>query len=265
MYRTGGHVIKSSPVIEIMLDHRSIRKYTDEEPSEEVIETVVRAGQRAPFASQLYSIMLSQNRGRNPWKAPLLFTVCVDSHKFEKIMAAREWKMVANDLSLLFFGIQDASLMAGNMVVAGRSLGLGSCFLGSAPYRADTIAKEYRLPSRVFPLVQLAMGYPAEDPPPRPRYPLRFTLFKNKYPELGGEVISEAMKLMDSGYLAQDYYRKGKHKIPLAGDRKETFSYDNYSWTEHISRKWGQWYRDPSELLEQLEKRGFYITKKKRK
>jgi hypothetical protein len=49
----------------------------------------------------------------------------------------------------------------------------------------------------------------------------------------------------------------------LEDDRIETFTYDNYSWTEHISRKWGQWYRDPGELIKQLKKRGFYITKKR--
>jgi len=122
-----------------MLDHKSIRKYTDEMPSDEVVKTIVRAGQQAPFASQYYSILLSRNRKRNPWRAPLLFTICVDSHKFELIMAERNWKLVTNDLTLLFFGIQDAALMAENMVVAARSLGLGSCFLGSAPFRADKI------------------------------------------------------------------------------------------------------------------------------
>jgi nitroreductase len=245
-----------------MLSHKSIREYSDEVPSEEVVETIVRAGQQAPFASQYYSVMLSRKAKRNPWHAPLLFTICVDSHKFELIMAKRNWKLVSNDLTLLFFGIQDASLMAENMVVAGRSLGLGSCFLGSAMFRADKIAVEYKLPKRVFPLVQLAMGYPAEDPSPRPRYPREFTLFEDEYPELDDERITKAMQTMDEGYLAQDYYRKLKARIKLEGNRKETFTYDNYSWTEHISRKWGQWYPDPKELLEQLERRGFHVTRK---
>jgi nitroreductase len=180
-------------------------------------------------------------------------------------MAQRKWKLVTNDLTLLFFGIQDAALMAENMVVVGRSLGVGSCFLGSAMYRADKIAEEYNLPERVFPLVQLAMGYPAEDPPPRPRYPIGFTLFEDKYPKLDKKAITKAMRAMDDGYLAQDYYRKANAKIPLEGNRKETFTYDNYSWTEHICRKWGQWFPEPKELLKQLEKRGFYITKKRQK
>ena len=254
--------MKNNATIQTMLDHKSIRKYTDQKPSDEVVRTIVRAGQQAPFASQYYSLLLSRNMKKNPWKAPLLFTVCVDSHKFELIMAERNWKVVTNDLTLLMFGIQDASLMAENMVIAGRSLGLASCFLGSAPSRADKIAEEYELPKRVFPLVQLTMGYPAENPPTRPRYPLSFTLFEDKYPKLDPSRVSEAMRAMDDGYLAQEYYRKAKAKIPLEGDRKETFTYDNYSWTEHICRKWGQWYPEPTELLEQLEKRGFRITKK---
>jgi len=259
-------VMKKNLVIQTMLEHKSIRKYRDEMPSEETIQTIVRAGQQAPFASQAYSILLSRKREHNPFKAPLLFTICVDYHKFEKIMAKRKWKIVTNDLTLLFFGIQDAAYMAENMVVAGRSLGLGSCFLGSAMNRADKIAEEYHLPKRVFPFVQLAMGYPAEDPPPRPRYPMEFTLFEDKYPELDSKTIQKAMKVMDEGYLAQDYYRKMNAKIPLEGkDREETFTYADYSWTEHICRKWGQWYPEPKELLEQLEKRGFHIAGKQPK
>jgi nitroreductase len=252
--------MKSNPVIQTMLAHKSIRKYTEEVPSEEVIEAIVRVGQQAPFASQSYSVLLSRNRKRNPWNAPLLFTICVDFHKFEKIMTKRKWKLATNDLTLLLFGVQDAAYMAENMVTAARSLGLGSCFLGLALYRAEKIAKEYDLPKKVLPLVQLAMGYPAEDPPTRPRYPLEFTLFEDKYPKLSQKMISEAMKTMDEGYLAQEYYRKAKAKIPLEKNRKETFTYDNYSWTEHICRKWGQWYPDPKELLDQLKKRGFNIT-----
>jgi len=257
--------MKDNPVIRTMLEHKSIRKYKDEMPSDEVVETIVRAGQQAPFASQSYSILLSRNKEKNPWKAPLLFTILVDFHKFERIMAKRNWKMVTNDLSLLFFGIQDAALMAENMVVAGRSLGLGSCFLGMAPYRADKIAEEYNLPQKVFPLVQLVMGYPAEETPPRPRYPLEYTLFENKYPELNDDMVLNAMKAMDEGYLALDYYRKLNAQIPLQINRPETFTYEKYSWTEHICRKWGQWYPEPKELLEQLEKRGFDITGKKPK
>lgn len=248
-----------NPIIDAMLNRKSIRKYTDEIPSDEVIETVVRAGMQAPFASQAYSILLSKGKKDTEWGAPLDFTICVDSYKLERIMAKRNWKLISNDLLVLVFGFQDATLAAENMVMAAESLGLGSCFIGAAPYLADKIANEYNLPPRVFPLVGLVMGYPDEDPPPRPRYPMDYVLFEGKYPELTDEMIERAMKEMDDGYLAQDYYKADNFMIKLTGDREETFDFDTYSWTEHISRKWGQWYPSPDRLVEQFRKRGFHI------
>ncbi len=251
-----------NPVIETMLCRRSVRKYTDQKPTDEVIETIVRAGQQAPFASQLCSLLMTRKKA--PFGAPLWFTVCVDMHRMELIMAKRGWTTVANDLALLLLGIQDAALMAENMVVAAESLGMGSCFLGNTPYRAKQVRKRFQLPERVFPLVELVMGYPAEEFPPRPRYPLEFTLFEDRYPEMTDEMVDKAMRVMDEGYLAQGYYRKQRAKIKLEMPKQETFTYDNYSWTEHISRKWGQWMSDPDELLEQLEACGFVIGSRQR-
>jgi nitroreductase len=256
MGNKGGAV--EHPTIQAMLARRSVRAYKDTMPSDEVVRTIVRAGQQAPFAAQLGSVLLSR-KGKHPFKAPLLFTICVDIHRLETFMARRGWSVVANDLMLLLFGAQDAMLMAENMVMAGESLGLGSCFLGGAPYEADKIAEQYELPPRVFPLSQLAMGYPNEDLPPRPRFPLQFSLFEDRYPSFDEETVGRAMAAMDEGYLAQDYYRRLHAMIPLESGRPETFTYDTYSWTEHISRKWGQWYASPDALLDQLAKRGFRI------
>jgi FMN reductase (NADPH) len=252
--------IESNPIVDTMLQRKSIREYTKESPSDEVIATIVRAGQQAPFAYQMCSVLLSRKRAQNPFKAPLLFYILVDSHRHERIMAERNWKMVENDLSVLLFGIQDAALMAENMVIAAESLGLGSCFLGGVPYQAKAIIKKRKLPQRVFPLVGLVMGYPAENPPPRPRYPLEFTLFEDEYPEFSDAQVEEAMQVMDEGYLAQDYYRNANYIVPLEGDREETFTFDNYSWTEHISRKAGQWLPDINELIEQMARCGFNVT-----
>lgn len=247
------------PIIDAMLARKSIRKYTDEMPSDEIIETIVRAGQQAPFAAQLCSLILTR-KGKIPFGAPLLFTICVDFHRLELIMKRRQWKTVTNDLSILIFGIQDASLMGENMVMAAESLGLGSCYLGGAPYMAGKLSKKYNLPKRVFPLVQLTVGYPAENPPPRPRYPIEFTLFEDRYPDLSDEMITKAMQVMDNGYRAQNYYKNLNAKIPLEIDRDETFDYSNYGWTEHMGRKWGQWFGSPKDIIAEFEKCGFYLA-----
>jgi nitroreductase len=161
----------TNSIVESMLNRKSIRKYTDEMPPDEVIEAVVRAGQQAPFASQLGSLLLSRKKG-NPFGAPLLFTILVDLHRMELIMSKLGWQKVTNDLSMLFFGIQDASLMAENMVIAAESFGMGS-FFRAAPYIADKIAKKYELPPAVSHR-SAGNGVPGGKPSPRPRYPLNF-------------------------------------------------------------------------------------------
>jgi nitroreductase len=248
-----------NPVIDTLLNRKSIRSFKPEQPTQEVVETIVQAGQQAPFAYQLGSLLLSRDSQVNPWNAPLYFIVCVDAHRFECIMAQRGWQIASNDLSLLVLGIQDAALMAENMVIAAESLGLGSCFLGGVPYQAAQIIQDYSLPARVFPLVGLAMGYPASNPATRPRYPLEYCLFEDRYPQFDSETIQRAMQVMDDGYLAQDYYRKANYIIPLDGDREEQYTFENYGWTEHISRKLGLWQRSPKSILSAFKRCGFHI------
>lgn len=246
-------------VLETLAAHRSIRRYTPDVPSDEVVKAIVRAGQQAAFSGQLAGVILTRDEKKNPWNAPLLFTLCIDMARMEAVMAKRNWSVVANDLSILWFGIQDASLMAQNMIVAAESLGLGTCLLGGVPFMADVLAEKLGLPTRVFPVVQMTVGYPAEAPTPRPRYPIDVSLHEGCYHIPDDEAVGRAMRVMDEGYLAQDYYRQAGAMIPLAGDRVETFTYETYSWTEHISRKWGQWMSDPSELTEPLRKQGFRV------
>ena len=69
-------------------------------------------------------------------------------------------------------------------------------------------------------MVGLTMGYPAENPPPRPRYPLDFVLFEDQYPDFSKDQIREAMREMDDGYRAQDYYKNLKAMIPTQGGRQ---------------------------------------------
>lgn len=250
-----------NPVIATMLNRKPVRKYKKDQPGDDVIEAIVRAGQQAPFVSQLYSILLTRKK-KAPFGAPLWFIICVDLHKLERFMKIRGWEIVTNDVTMLLFGLQDAAYAAQNMVIAAESLGLGSCYLGIMPRRTTQIVKQFKLPKRVLPLVELVMGYPDEEFPPRPRYPLSYTLFEDEYPALSDEQVAEAMKVMDEGYLEQGYYARQKIKIPIESGREDNFTFDDYSWTEHISRKWGQWHASPNEILAELQKQGFDLEKK---
>ncbi len=246
--------------IDLMMNRKSIRKYKPDVPTDEIIHTIVKAGLQAPFASQLCSLIITREADKHPFNAPIAFYFLLDFHRMELIMKKRGWENVSCNLWIYHLGMQDVTLAGENMVIAAESLGLGSCYIGMTPFAAKQIAKRHKLPKRVFPVVQLAMGYPDEDKPPRPRYPLEFSLFENEYPEFTDEQINEAMKVMDDGYLAQDYYRNPDIMIPLQGEREEIFDYDNYSWTEHISRKWGQWIPSPDKLLKQFKECEFDLT-----
>ncbi|MFO8184483.1 MAG: nitroreductase family protein [Candidatus Aegiribacteria sp.] len=253
----------SNPVTDTIMARRSIRKYREEQPSDEVLETVVAAGQQAPFAMQMGSLLLSRDIEKNVFRAPLLFIICADVHRMERVMERRGWKRKASDLYTLLFALQDAAYMAENMVIAAESLELGSCYIGAAPMMAGKIGEDYALPQGVFPLVMLAMGYPAEDPPVRPRYPMDFHLFEGEYPVLDDEAVDRSIRVMDSGYLEQDYYKKANYMIPLPEGMDENFDFDSYSWSEHISRKLGLWGVDTETLLRNLETCGFSICPEK--
>lgn len=241
-------------VIDAMMNRKSIRKYTDREPTEEEILTVVRAGQQAPFAMQMGSVIIQRNRETNAFNAPVQFIILCDIHRMERIMELRGWKRGASNVYSLLFAVQDAAYMAQNMVTAAESLGMGSCFIGAAPFMSGKLRDQCSLPDHVFPLVILAMGFPGEHPPVRPRYPMEFHMFEERYPELTDDMVQEAIEVMDMGYLEQDYYRNAGFMIPLTDkSKKEEYDFDSYGWTEHISRKIGQWGTDPEELLRQLK------------
>jgi len=244
------------------MKRKSVRKFKIEIPDDEIIETLVRAGQRAPFASQLYSVIYSAE-GNYAFGAPLWFVICIDVYKLERYMHLRDMKIKADDLTLLFLGIQDASYMAENMVIAAESLGLGSCFLGEGsinPSRVRQLTRLLRLPPRVLPAVELVMGFPDEDQPIRPRYPLEFTLFENGYPDLTDADIIEAMSAMDEAFYNREPVLNPSQETDRVSETQKSFAMQKNRWTEHVTRKWCQWAQSHEDLLEALTERGFHVV-----
>ncbi|MBN2727319.1 nitroreductase family protein [Candidatus Mcinerneyibacteriota bacterium] len=251
--------------VNLMLNRKSIRSFTERQPSEVEVEVLLEAARQAPFAYQAYSILLRRDRSKNPFHAPLTFIFCADLYKIERMMEIRGWKRSMNDIFTLLLAFQDAAYAAQNMVIAAESLKMGSCYIGGAPLAAPSLRKEFDLPPLVFPLVGLAVGYPGENPPVRPRFPRSFTVIEGKYPRWSEEEVSAAMEVMDQGYLDQDYYRQAGFMIPLKEGMEEKYSFDNYSWTEHISRKLGLWESSPERIEKLFRENGFLGDEKDQK
>jgi nitroreductase len=98
----------------------------------------------------------------------LMLVGAIDREDAEKALAAYRERKQAED---------DAGAILMNCVIAGQNLileatneGLGSCWV--MLFQKEQIAKIFNLPKTLFPVALIPLGYPDQDPPPRPRYPL---------------------------------------------------------------------------------------------
>lgn len=249
-----------SSYIDLIMNRATVRQYLDKDVPDEIMWKLGRAAQQAPFTGQMYAFIytrdkakkeaLSQHLGRFTANAPVFVLFCLDFRKLEKFIAYKDRENRANDVQMLFLGIQDVSYAAMNFVMAAESLGLGTCFFGGAPMLEPVLTGMFRLPQRVYPLVGMVVGYPAKRPAPRPRIPTSCVLFRDEYRDLDKDEVSQAMEVMDAGLIREGYYQSLGAKIPKPERDEDTVDYDRYGWSEHISRKYAG--QDPSERLRNL-------------
>ena len=148
--------------LEAITTRRSIRKYTDEKISEDVIKQVLNAAMCAPSAGNeqpWHFIVIDEREVLN--KIPKIHPF---AHMLKNAPAAI---LVCGDKSLEKYNgywIQDCSAAAQNLLLAVHSLGLGAVWLGVYPVedRIKNFQKLLNMPENVFPLALIALGHPAE-------------------------------------------------------------------------------------------------------
>lgn len=161
-----------NPKLAPIWERRSIRRYADRDIPEPVVRDLLLAAMAAPSAV-----------AKDPWR----FVVIRERSTLEKIAAvlpngqmlkqAPLGLVVLGDLEAahgkeLSYLLQDCSAAIQNLLLAAHLLGLGACWLGIHP-REERIAALTRLlalPPGILPISGVALGYPAESPPPRTRY-----------------------------------------------------------------------------------------------
>ncbi|MHA1531109.1 MAG: nitroreductase family protein, partial [Candidatus Heimdallarchaeota archaeon] len=178
-------------LFKVMHDRRSIRKFLDKDISDDIIEKILSAGIRAPFAYQSCSIVYTRDKEKmkklRMFPSTKLYMVFfIDFNRMEKILKQRNYTYDFDDSLLLWMGVQDVSLVVENVILAADALGLGSVLLGGAPFQVDKITEIFKVPRKTFPVVSMCLGYP--DPEHkmeiRPRYPLKLTAYEDKYNDL---------------------------------------------------------------------------------
>ncbi|MFC0875987.1 NADPH-dependent oxidoreductase [Saccharicrinis sp. FJH2] len=186
-----------------ILNHRSIRKYSEKQISEKLLDTILEAGCRASTTGnmQVYSIVVTKSQEvkeklspchfNQPMvkNAPVVLTFCADFNRFNK------WCKISNAepgydnfLSFMTAAI-DALLVAQNICVAAEDKGLGICYLGTTTYTAQQIIDVLNLPKGVVPVTTVTIGWPDENPEQTDRLPLEAVVHEEIYHDYTEEQI----------------------------------------------------------------------------
>ncbi len=154
--------------LSLLLDRRSIRKYTGEKIDRELLIGLVEAGMYAPSA-----------HNQQPWHFiimddPAIFQRIQEFHPYSRMLKrAAAVILVAADLRHLkseVFWPQDLAAATENILLAANALELGGVWLGVYP-KTDLMGGLRELcclPEYILPFSLISLGYPAEKPE-RPR------------------------------------------------------------------------------------------------
>lgn len=196
--------------IDVMLQHRSIRKLTSEKVSPELLEEIVNCGLRASNTGnmQLYSVIatdeeplrteLCQLHFGQCATAPLFLTVCVDVNRYHHYCRVNGCDEPYGNLLWFVSALVDASLFAQNLCLAAEAKGLGFCHLGTVNYNTAKIAKLLKCPKGVVPVIALAMGHPAEEGRLSERLGCDAVLHREVYHDPTDEEIKETHAVRDN-------------------------------------------------------------------
>ncbi len=162
-------------VLDVMMNHRSIRKFTKEKVDPKLLEEIVNCGLRASNTGnmQLYSVIATQEEPLRTElcglhfgqcsSAPLFLTVCTDVNRYHHYCRVNGCDESYGNMLWFVSALVDASLFAQNLCLAAEARGLGFCHLGTVNYNTEKIAKLLQCPKGVVPVIALAMGHPAEE------------------------------------------------------------------------------------------------------
>jgi len=160
--------------IEALKTRRSVRAYTGEPVSREVIEDIIDCGRLAATAVNI-----------QPWE----FVAVTDAHMLRAIAAATDYgSFIAQAAACVVvlcqdtkYYLEDGCNASQNILVAARAHGLGACWVAGdkKPY-TEKIRKMVGAPETCKLVSLLAIGHPAEEPEKEKR-PLSEVLHWEKY------------------------------------------------------------------------------------
>ncbi len=194
--------------MDVIFNHRSIRRYKNDEIPDGLLHRIIEAGTRASTTGnmQLYSVVVTRNAENKARllplhfnqvaavEAPVMLTVCADINRFNRWCEFRNADAGYDNLLWVVNSIIDASLFAQNICIAAESEGLGICYLGTALYNAAEIIEVLNLPKGVIPVTTITMGYPSDEPALTDRLPVEAVVHYETYKDYTPERIDSLFK-----------------------------------------------------------------------
>jgi FMN reductase (NADPH) len=251
----------STPTIEQIHGHFSVRKYKSDPVPASLIEAIVAAGQRSSTSSnlQMYSVVAVTDEKkrarlaelcdsqRQIQEAPGFLAWCADLSRLERVCQLRGYGLVSEYVESFLVAAMDAAIAMQTAALAAESLGLGVCFIGAIRNSPEEVIQVLGLPPLVFPVSGMTLGWPDEEPVIRPRLPLDAVLHWEQY-DLAGE--AEALAAYDGAMIETGIYRGRKVSVP--GSEGES---EDYGWLEHSARRVSRPVR--TALSQVLKEQGF--------
>jgi len=189
---------------DLLIKHRSIRKYKNDPIETDLLHRILQAGVRASTTGnmQLYSIIVTRDPemkealaplhfNQSPIRqAPVVMTFCADFNRFNTWCRLRNAEPGYDNFLSFFTAATDALLVAQNISIAAEAEGLGICYFGTTTYMAEQIIELLKLPKGVVPVTTLTRGYPDEDPVQVDRLPLSAVVHREVYKDYTEEAIN---------------------------------------------------------------------------
>lgn len=209
-------------LLESMKNRRSIRKYTEQDIPESLLNELFEIAARASNTGnmQLYSVIVTRDQAAKERQAPLHFnqkmateapvvlTFCADANRFVRWAENRKAEAGFDNLQMFLAATIDSMLFAQAFCDAAEARGLGICFLGTTAYNADKFIAEYKLPQLVMPIVTVTVGYPAEPLPEQSeRLPLEAFVHQEEYTDYTPTSIDTLYKEKEELEANREYTR----------------------------------------------------------
>ncbi len=162
-----------------ILQRRTIRRYTDQDVSPELLHKLFAAASRTQTMGnlQLYSVVVTRDAEmkhklapahfNQPMveQAPVVLTVCADFRRTTDWCLSRKASPGYGNFLSFINAATDALLFTQMFCHLAEEEGLGYCFLGTTVYMPQLIIDTLQLPQLVMPVATLTLGWPDECPP----------------------------------------------------------------------------------------------------